>query len=798
MTETIDIAIVGSGPAGLSAAARAAQRGASHALFERTDHASDTIYKYQKKKFVMATPDVLPLQSDMSFQAGVREDILDAWDSGLEQHGVNIRYNSEVTAIEGSEGDFTLTVGAGETVKAKHVIMSIGLQGNLRQLGVPGQEWERVQYQLDDPLEYDGETIVVVGAGDAAIENAIGLTEQNNVAIVNRRGEFARAKQGNLNAITAAIESETIDCYYNASPVRVEPGLIVLKTPEGEAEVKCDRVIARLGANPPRRFVEACGIKFSSDDPSALPELSATYESSVKGLYIIGALAGYPLIKQAMNQGYEVVERILGHPVQPADQPLLEQRFAAIDGMSVDEVLEAIQANVPLLSHMSRLQLREFMLESQIHRVSPGDIIFERNDFTNSVYSVVDGAVDIQINPDDPSEVVTLGTGAFFGEMGLISGRRRTATIVAHSDSILVETPRRAMLKLISSIDAAKRVIDEAAISRQIQTHLAPNIDPALLDEVVHTAEIESFSANDLLIEEGETSDDVYLIRSGSMMVSRRIGGRDVVLSYIPAGNYVGEMSLLTEAPRSATVKATVASETIKIDAGAFKRLLEREPTLKRDIETRFQDRLVQNVESEQRPDSGDIIDFLVNQGLGEATDVLLIDEALCVRCDNCEKACAETHGGKSRLKREAGPTFGTLHVPTSCRHCEHPHCMSDCPADAIHRAPNGEVFIDEKCIGCGNCARDCPYNVIHIAYPPPEKPGLLSWLLFGTGPGPGEDKTPRAKPEGARETATKCDMCKDIAGGPSCVSACPTGAAIRVNPEEFFSITAMAKAGRP
>ena len=339
MTSDFDIVIVGSGPAGLSAGGRAAQRGVSHVLFERTDHASDTIYKYQKKKFVMATPDVLPLQSDMLFEAGVREDILDKWNTGLDEHSVNIRYKSEVTAIEGSKGDFTLTINGEETVKAKHVIMSIGVQGNLRQLGVPGQEWERVQYQLDDPLEYEGETVVVVGAGDAAIENAMGLTTQNEVVIINRKGEFARAKQGNLNAINGAIESELIECYFNASPLRVEPGLLVLKTPEGEAEVKCDRVIARLGANPPRRFVEACGIKFSSDEPSALPELSATYESSIEGMYIVGALAGYPLIKQAMNQGFEVVETILGHPVRPADPALLEERFAAIEGMTVDEVL---------------------------------------------------------------------------------------------------------------------------------------------------------------------------------------------------------------------------------------------------------------------------------------------------------------------------------------------------------------------------------------------------------------------------------------------------------------------------
>lgn len=797
MSDRFEIAIVGSGPAGLSAAGRAAERGISHILLERTDHAADTIFKYQKKKFVMATPDIMPLRSDMSFEAGVREDILGTWDRELESLGVNVRYGAEVTGISGQKGDFTLTLAGGEAISAGHVVLSIGLQGNLRKLGVPGAEWERVQYQLDDPLEYEDETIVVVGAGDAAIENAIGLAAQNNVIIVNRRGEFARAKAGNLSLITEAIESGAIECFYDASPVSVEPGKLILKVPEGESVVACDRVIARLGANPPRKFVEGCGIKFSSDDPGALPELSQTYESSVPGLFVIGALAGYPLIKLAMNQGYEVVETVLGNEVKPADEPLLEENFRALGGAKVDEVLETIQANVPLLSPMTVLQLREFMIDSTVHLKQPGEVIFERNDYTNSVYSIVNGAVDVQIIPDDPREVVTLGAGAFFGEMGLIAGRRRTATIVAREQCFLVETPRRAMLRLINSVPASRRVLDEAAISRQIQTHLAPSIDPDLLHEVVETAEIESFSGGDTVITEGETTNDVYLIRTGSMTVSRRIAGRDVVLSYIPAGNYVGEMALLSNTPRSATVKATVASEAIKIDAGAFRRLLDREPELKKQIEARFQDRLVENVETETRPESGDIIDFLVNQGVGEATDILLIDESLCVRCDNCEKACAETHGGVSRLDREAGPTFGTLHVPTSCRHCEHPHCMADCPADAIHRAPDGEVFIDDKCIGCGNCARDCPYNVIQMAYPRPEKPGLMSWLFFGRGPGPGEDKRPMVKPDGAREAAVKCDMCKDVDGGASCVSACPTGAAIRVRPEEFLSITNLARFGR-
>ena len=76
------------------------------------------------------------------------------------------------------------------------------------------------------------------------------------------------------------------------------------------------------------------------------------------------------------------------------------------------------------------------------------------------------------------------------------------------------------------------------------------------------------------------------------------------------------------------------------------------------------QDRLDREVE----PDTGNLVSFLLSQGLGEATDVLLIDESLCVRCDNCEKACADSHDGTSRLDRQAGPTFANIHVPTSCR----------------------------------------------------------------------------------------------------------------------------------
>jgi Fe-S-cluster-containing hydrogenase component 2 len=119
---------------------------------------------------------------------------------------------------------------------------------------------------------------------------------------------------------------------------------------------------------------------------------------------------------------------------------------------------------------------------------------------------------------------------------------------------------------------------------------------------------------------------------------------------------------------------------------------------------------------------------------------------------------------------------------------------MADCPPNAIHRGPDGEVFIDDTCIGCGNCQRNCPYGVIRMDAKPPKKPSLLNWLLFGMGPGPGEPpkKWSYANADTSVEKAKKaikCDMCSGIEGGPACVRACPTGAAIRVAPEEFLTV---------
>ena len=276
-----------------------------------------------------------------------------------------------------------------------------------------------------------------------------------------------------------------------------------------------------------------------------------------------------------------------------------------------------------------------------------------------------------------------LKAGEFFGEMGLLSGRRRSGTAVVSQNCVLVETPRRSMLKLLYSSKGVQRKLDEVSLKRVVVSCLDTSPPGSELDYLEN-------------------------VRDEHARDSRAAGNQ-----------------------------------------------------------------------------SSGLINFLMEQGVGEATDVLLIDYARCIRCDNCETSCADAHDGTSRLDREAGATYAQIHVPTSCRHCEHPHCMKDCPPDAIHRSVNGEVYIGDNCIGCGNCQTNCPYDVIQMAVEQEYQKRSLWQVMIGTGKLSG--KVSRKVGDALSKKAVKCDMCKDIIGGPVCVRACPTGAAMRVNPEEFL-----------
>ena len=116
-----------------------------------------------------------------------------------------------------------------------------------------------------------------------------------------------------------------------------------------------------------------------------------------------------------------------------------------------------------------------------------------------------------------------------------------------------------------------------------------------------------------------------------------------------------------------------------------------------------------------------------LEQELMQGQNLLLLDLNKCTRCDECVKACVATHDdGVTRLVRD-GLRFENFLVATSCRACMDPLCMTRCPVGSIRRKDTLDIVIEDWCIGCGNCATDCPYgniNVVRGDRPAPQAEG--------------------------------------------------------------------------
>ncbi len=785
-----DLIIVGAGPAGLSAACHAHANGLNALVLEKGEIANTIFYQYQKGKHVMAEPAMIPLRSDVPFEAGTREFLLEIWNKAASAGGISIRRPEEVKSIVKENDAFRVKSSQGEYL-SKSVIVAIGIQGNPRTLTVPGASLPHVSTRLVDPSIYENEDILMVGAGDAAIEGVLALCAKNRVSVVNRNTEFYRLKDALYRDITNKVNSNQVTPFHGAAVERIDESHAYIKLPDQTVKVKADLVFVRIGAEIPRAFLEKIGVTFASSDPTAPPVLTKNYETNIPGLFLIGAVAGYGLIKQGMNQGHDVVEHLLGHQCEPVEEPIIrDQRLGTLRG-STEERLGELRSNTPLLAEVPDAPLRDMLLASTVHSaVQARTVVYRENDYSETLFIILRGKVSIkcstQVGTDKPT---ILNQGEFFGEMSLLSGLRRSETAKTIEDCVLIEIPRRAVLRLLNAEPSVKRGIDESFVVRALQMYLLPEAHGTFLRSLASRATVCSYKHGEVVFKEGDLADAFYLVRSGSMKVSKRSAaiGKEVVVNHLPVGRYFGEIALLDPAnpKRTATVTATKQSEAIRIKKKDFHTMLERHPDFAVQLNRNMQKYLLRGLEvSVREVGENHLINRLVDDGVFEGTDVLLIDEDKCIRCDQCVKACENTHEGQTRLYRTEGIIFGNLLVPTSCRHCENPMCMTDCPpGNAIMRDPKGEVFIHpDRCIGCGNCATNCPYgNIFMVHETKVKEAGPIDRLLALVGV-----RKEASHEEGATK-AVKCDLCKDVGHGPACVRICPTGAAFRVSPNDYF-----------
>jgi CRP-like cAMP-binding protein/thioredoxin reductase/Fe-S-cluster-containing hydrogenase component 2 len=791
------LVIVGSGPAGLAAAANAQANGLEYVLLERADHLADTIFCYQKRKHVMEEPVQVPQRGALPFAAGSRESILAAWSRFAAD--LNIRYRQEMTGLERADGGFVVRT-ASERYQAERVVLAVGTQGNPRLLGVPGEDLPHVSTRLVDPDDFVDRDILVVGAGDSALEVALALCERNRVGLVVRTPEILRAKESLERDILGRQATGQLTVHFSTTVHHVEPAAVELNKPEGSVRVPCDQVILKLGATPPRAALESFGVSFAGSGRDARPVLSQRYESSVPGLFLVGAVTGRDLIKLGINQGFEVVEHILGREVEPADEEVLKRRLPYWRG-TVRQRIEDLRDEIPMFAVANEELLREVFLSAEVREYRDGEVILRQNDYSDSFLVVSAGEVDIEVTPPAAPKagarrVATLKAGNFFGEMSLISGRRRNATGIARGGVRLIEIPRKAMLKLMATDAPVRGMVDRSFLIRAFQGYLFPELSESVLWSLVGKARIERLERGKTLFTEGDPGGALYLIRNGQVKISKLSAGRELVLSYLVAGNFFGETALLPDAQRTATVTAIFPTDLIRLDKEDFDRFIAMHPELAAGFAGKLEERRIASLVAEAMPGSS-VLSDLIRQEVVMGTQALFIDEHKCVRCGNCISACEGVHAdGQARLSL-TGIKFYNLLAPNSCWQCENPLCMTDCPPDAIARDPHGEVFIRSNCIGCGNCERNCPYGNIFMVHP---KAGgtLFGWLrsIFGGDPdraaGHAHPPTPPAGAAAAdsgdagRTLAVKCDLCREIHGGPACVRSCPTGAAIRLEPGEY------------
>lgn len=540
----------------------------------------------------------------------------------------------------------------------------------------------------------------------------------------------------------------------------------------------------------------------------------------------------------------------------------------------------------------------------------PGETIVEQGDTSgNTFYILVEGALDVFVRDDGDTsnntgrKVAQLSVGTSFGEMAILAGVPRNASVLAPTDgkAVVLELTRPA-LRLLRKLPRFAQRLDATYrshglgrsledVRQMIDGDTAQSFDEELLKELRGMAEFSVFGKNHVLALEGAPIESVMWVKNGWVRRARgthtdasstnAVMGMDAddAVDFLGAGTCLGLDGLdalesfdaarkgkangnghtnggnngngYHKGVRTWNFTATVMARTevleISLDA------LRDNPRLRASLRRAFSDL------SAADDDAGLTTSFdrptllatekEITTGVVDGTNLLVMDMDKCVRCGNCSLACHTMHGNSRLLRRgihierparikerktygnTSAPTLtssngsmlqgshfqvgsvsaagGTQHVlvPSVCMHCQDPECLTGCPTGAIGWKPSGEIDINPPtCIGCGDCATQCPYNAISMVPRSPAKKKEdkdakppTAWQLFANRAGNFLRVAPKPIPAPVTETenllAVKCNLCHDTPLNPanrksdrySCQESCPTGALVRVNPRSYF-----------
>jgi thioredoxin reductase len=259
--DRLDVVIVGSGPAGFSATLASKQHGLRYATLEQ-ETLGGTVAHYPRGKIVMTAPVHLPLYGKVRFRETTKEALLEFWRDVERKTGVEINYRERVEGISRTDdGCFEVESTRGK-YRTRSVVLAIGRRGTPRKLGVPGEEDSKVVYQLTDPEQYRGRTVLVVGGGDSALEAATSLAEEPGTRVVlsYRSEAFSRAKPKNRDKVEAAAAAERLRVLLKSQVREVTPSHVRIETEDGLKTLDTDAVIVCAGGILPTGFLQSLGV----------------------------------------------------------------------------------------------------------------------------------------------------------------------------------------------------------------------------------------------------------------------------------------------------------------------------------------------------------------------------------------------------------------------------------------------------------------------------------------------------------------------------------------------------------
>ncbi|HSN25858.1 MAG TPA: NAD(P)-binding domain-containing protein, partial [Kofleriaceae bacterium] len=261
---SVDVAIVGSGPGGLSAALSCIQKGLSYVVLEKEQDVASTIARYPKGKLVMAEPYDTANVSLLPVFDSSKEQLIPIWKELLERVRLRINMGESVETVK-PQGDGTFEVKTTvNAYRAQRVVLSIGTRGKPRTLQVPGENLPKVFSLLDDPDEWRGRNVLVVGGGDSAAEAALALADAGAKVMVSYRGKgFNRCAPKNKSTIERYASEGRIKVKLGSQVLQFEPDSVALALADGaQKKYPNDAAFVLIGADPPVQWLEKMGVRF--------------------------------------------------------------------------------------------------------------------------------------------------------------------------------------------------------------------------------------------------------------------------------------------------------------------------------------------------------------------------------------------------------------------------------------------------------------------------------------------------------------------------------------------------------